>query len=46
MNYPAAGCEASNTEKQSNKSVIPHLMRNPDCLFFWIPASAGMTSKI
>ena len=25
-------------------SVIPHLMRNLDFLFFWIPASAGMTT--
>ena len=23
--------------------VIPHLMRNPVCLAFWIPAFAGMT---
>ena len=32
-----------NTENLSNKSVIPHLMRNPEIQEYWIPAFAGMT---
>ena len=32
-----------NTENLSNKSVIPHLMRNPVFLYFRILAFAGMT---